>query len=73
MYEIICIKNCNRSVSFKDGQIYIITNLDIDHIEINKKWFSIKNMGSYYDIYEEYFITLAEYREQRINKILYDD
>ena len=68
--KVICIRqyNINSSNYFVKDKIYLITY-------INKGYFSIDdrlnvNNINYSNDFSDHFITLAEFREQRINKIL---
>ena len=68
--KLICIEEFGIRDYFKRNNVHKIDELayngEIIYYKIDNYWFT--NIGSYK--IDKYFITLAEFREKRINKIL---
>ena len=72
MIKVICIKQCESIV----GQMsYCYENViyDMDHIYNFTEWAKFRMDGNFVGIfYTKYFISLAEYRQKKINEVLND-
>lgn len=73
MIKYVCIKNFTYVNSFHKGDLYF---LEIQAIQVDFTYFTIYNsdrkflINKWMNNLEEYFITLAEHREQQLNLIL---
>lgn len=71
---IICIKNDNNTKLLTIGKIYMVeTWHTFDHVlsDHQKSCYIVTcNNGYAYWIETEYFMTLSEYREKKLNRIL---
>ena len=69
--KLICIKNISIINKFWKGNIYTIDIAFPEFVSINNHWFRIEEPGiDNFPCLYEHFITLAEFRENRINSIL---
>ena len=72
MIKVICIKQCESIVGHMS---YCYENViyDMDHIYNFTEWAKFRMYWNFVVIfYNKYFISLAEYRQKKINEVLND-